>query len=351
MTDDDLEARLRRGFDQPLPAAPSSLRLGIDALPVQAPIHVRGTRGSRSVLAAALLGALLVGVVAMALTRDQASIAPGTTPSPTAPPTSSATSNATPTPDNQVDGLTILSVSDVLEGRSSGEIGGQPFALRGYWTGVLYAHSCAPPSEQPGDLEIYCHDGEFGITEQDEPFITVTVDSRAIPHSGPGITPYVREPEATRLYSAPGIVNGQPYPPVPIVVIGHFDDPEAADCRPQARQICLDRFVLDQIVEFDPQAVPTPGVTPSPTPFPFADPPPAPFTADRCSGDVPYSFVGWGRLADFGLDRGDPDTTYYIMVTRDEVDLGSPGGPRGRRICFAPEWDHSGLESDELPEP
>jgi hypothetical protein len=44
---------------------------------------------------------------------------------------------------------------------------------------------------QPGDLEIYCHDGEYGITERNEPAVVLTKDFRLVPATGPMLTPWI----------------------------------------------------------------------------------------------------------------------------------------------------------------
>lgn len=244
-----------------------------------------------------------------------------------------------------LDGLRVYSVSEILEARANASIKGEPSALRGFWTNRSAGHSCVPPEGQPGELELYCHDGEWGITERNEPIGTHTVDFRYIPAEGPRLTPWVPESLAAPLFNTP-IINNQLFPPVPIVVIGHFDDDRVALCRPESRKRCADRFVIDRIVDYRPEAVPTPGVTPSPSPFPFDSPPPAPFDVADCAGDGPYSFVGWITGAELGLDRYVAPTV-YAAITRDVVEVGNwfndPAGEgryrtMGRRICFGAEY-------------
>jgi hypothetical protein len=260
-----------------------------------------------------------------------------------------------------VDGLAVLMVSDVLAARAAGGLVDQPVAVGGYWSNGSVRHSCAPPPEQTGELELWCSDGEFGITELDERILTVDHHGYGIEAVGPHLTPWFPnelDPLAA-LFSLPPI-NGQPYPPVPIVIVGHFDDPRAADCRPAARQLCLDRLVVDRIAAFDLAAVPTPGVTPTPTPFPS----PAPaglFGPERCAGDVPYSFVGWTTTAELQLPF-EREGFVWAMVTADPVLLsGSPDWyddpngsghkyrPWGRWICLAEEGMGSSVEFGVVP--
>ena len=94
----------------------------------------------------------------------------------------------------------------------------------------------------------------FGITEADELIETPTPQG-SLPPRGPALLmPFVRDVDTTESFGLP-YINDQPHPPVPIVVIGHFDDPRAAECPPTSRQACLDRMVIDEIVEFKPRAV------------------------------------------------------------------------------------------------
>jgi hypothetical protein len=100
-------------------------------------------------------------------------------------------------------------------------------------------------------------------------------------------------------------------------------------CRPSVHDECLDRFVLDRVVAFDPASVPDPTPSPPPTPFPISDPPPAVFSEERCWPGVEYSFVGWAQLKDLDIKLGtqwDPETYVYAMVTRDLVTIGQGPG-------------------------
>ena len=328
----DLERRLQERLHEELPPAPAATRAFLERLPLDHPRIVARGGGGRGAVTAVIVGIGLVALASMAglggspEPSDGLVSPPSTTlPSPTGPPPPSA-------------GLTIHSVSELLDLRSDGRIGGERVALRGFWSDRRqdYYLSCIDPDSHPGELEVPCRDGTFGITERDEPIGTmnVTVYGETLERTnGPALTPFVEE-ALERLFDLPNI-NGQPYPPVPIVVVGHFDDPRAADCRPEFRQRCRDRLVLDEIVEFRPEAVPTPGITPSPTPFPFADPPLAPFTKADCFGDIPYSFIGWAPVSDYEIDNGSDDVV-FIMVTRDAVRfLGSVA----RRLCYAREGD------------
>jgi hypothetical protein len=194
-------------------------------------------------------------------------------------------------------------------------------------------------------------DGDWGITERDEAIKDLTIQRVANetriggpPAAGPHLTPLVPSDADQRRLFAQNDMNGQFWPPVPIVVLGHFDDPKAADCRKSARQLCLDRFVVDRVVMFDPDSVPAPTPSPSPTPFPVADPPPALFRTASCYGGVPKSFIGWKLFSDLDIGIDGPGYV-YAMVTRDVIPLGAwwrnpnyPGHKTrawGQGVCYA----------------
>jgi hypothetical protein len=185
-------------------------------------------------------------------------------------------------PPTNVDGLPVMSVSQVLDARAAGGLRNQSVAVGGYWSDgsrSVYVSCAAPvPWAQPGELELYCTDGLWGITELKEPVIVIDRDGYETPPSGPHLTPFIPNdlPGSEGLYSLPRI-NGERYLLVPIVVVGHFDDQRAAQCRPAATQLCLDRLVVDKIAYFNPAAAriwvststPLPPV-PTPTAVPVA---------------------------------------------------------------------------------
>ena len=250
-----------------------------------------------------------------------------------------------------VDGKPIMTVSQVLAARAAGGLLEATVAVGGWWSNAQIGHSCAAPSGNPGELELYCSDGEFGITELDEPIEVVDAQGYVTPPSGPHLTPWFDShiPGVDELFLLP-IINGQRYPPVPIVVVGHFDDPLAAQCRPEERKLCQDRLVVDRIVSFDAGSVATPAPTPTPTPFPSPAPSPL-FDASRCDGDVPYSFVGWTTTDALNIEFERPGHV-YAMVTRDVVQLtkgwqedGNGSGHKfqiwGQHVCLAEEDPHN----------
>jgi len=321
---DDIEARLRDSFrDAPLPGAPESMREYLAGLRY-------GPRAARRDLLS-WLWVFLIAVAALLVVV----IAVGGGSSAPLPPLSSdwtltAVSPSTTVAPVQttVDRLAVQTVSELLASRAAGEARGGPFALRGYWTTRYSLHSCVPPGGgQPGDLEIWCHDGEWGITERDEPIRFVDQTGRVKPAEGPHLTPWIASTDARERL---GTLPRPNWTPVPIVVVGHFDDALAADCRPEARQECLDRFVIDRIDMFDPSSVPAPTPSPTPTSFPISYPPPPLLTEELCYPGVAKSLMGWTTIADLDIPldrfRSRQGQYVYAMVTRDVVPLGDPSG-------------------------
>jgi len=59
------------------------------------------------------------------------------------------------------------------------------------------------------------------------------------------MTPYLPAEIAAELF----IPRFRNRPPLPILFVGHFNDPRAAQCRPVAQQRCLDRLVVERLVQ------------------------------------------------------------------------------------------------------
>jgi hypothetical protein len=346
----DFERELRERFHAlDLPPAPTTLTRATDIAATHPRLHPRRPL-------------LLLGVAAVVAAGSLA-LASGSLIDRTAPvdPYRSVLS-AGPSFPAEVDGHHVYTVSELISERAAGRVHDGPIALAGYWSYLGLMHSCAAPDAPTGELEIYCHDGEYGITEQNEPaMVLLDPGGRVAVAKGPMLTPWLpNEPWATQLVAVQP-VNGQPFPPVPIVVLGHLDDARAADCRPTARQTCLDRFVMDSLIDFRPDAVPTPAPTPTPSPFPFDSPPPAKFDADLCElsgkgATAGFSFVGWIDGADLDLDsqRDLSGETLYVAIAEKPVRIGAFHDSRGnyvlmgRRVCLTHEWDDGAMEFDAV---
>lgn len=252
-----IEVSLRRAK---LPPAPDSLRsraaslvTPTAALETKPVVQGRSSRSRPWLLLPA--AAILVALVAVTL------LLPGT-----------------PRPPTEVDGLPVLSVSQVLAQRAAGGLRNQPVAVGGFWTNAVIGHSCAVGAYS--ELEDLCHAREYGISVLNEPVLKFGRFHQIVYEAkGPHLTPYLPHDLAglDRMYGLPW-VNGEQYPPVPIVVVGHFDDRLADRCQPDRQQECRDRLVVDWIAYFNPRAagwaegIPTIEPTPPPPPPTYAAP-------------------------------------------------------------------------------
>jgi hypothetical protein len=188
---DDIERRLRddlRGAE--LPGAPESLRAYRRSL-VDVP-RASSTRRSPRLWVLLPAAVLLIGAAAY-IVGTQARVPPPTTPLPVVqgPTASTAAPPSLTTSVTTVDGIRVQSVSELLAARAAGEAKGGSYGLRGYWTDRQIGHSCVAPQGQPGELEVYCHDGEWGITERDEPILDANAMGRTKVAAGPHLTPYL----------------------------------------------------------------------------------------------------------------------------------------------------------------
>lgn len=325
MTLDDFENSLRDSLrTADLPPAPARLRAHLVDLPAREAPSRSPSKMVRTALA--------IGLVAVAvwLARPFSPVAVDN-----APTTGAARTIPTSTDD-------AYTVSALLAARTAGEIDATPVLVRGYWSALLVPLSCAAPSDEPGPLELYCRDGLWGLTEDPEPMLRL-VDGDSVVAKGPRITPFVPSRfEATLFGHAADPETALEV--IPAILKGHFDDPAADECRPEAESACRDRFVLDDVPSFDLKSGFLPAPTPTPTPFPFDSPPEPLFDVYDCAGDVPYSLVGWTRSSALGLKEPLPEVV-YAAVTRDVVLIGDwfldPAGSGqrfrtwARSVCYA----------------
>jgi hypothetical protein len=220
--------------------------------PTEPEVHVRplANRDRPSPRIGLYVGVLIAAAsCAAALAGCIAPLTPSTPP----PDASSSAVAEAPLPP-EVDGLPVLTISQAIAKRNAGELGDRAVAVRGYWSDASVPHGCVPPpGGNAGALEIYCVDREFGMTELNEPIEVISKQGRVTEGTGPWLTPYVTGDVtgAKQLFTLP-VINGQRFPPVPIVVVGHFKDSRSVDCRPEAKQLCRDRLVIDRIVVFGP---------------------------------------------------------------------------------------------------
>ena len=246
-------------------------------------------------------------------------------------------------------------VAQALAAQAVGSAADQ-MTISGYWSSVLTPRSCAPLSETPAPLEMYCQDGTSGITDVAEFVLTRDVSGRTTPATGTFLTPFVPEALATRyrLYDVdPSIGSLGPFP---ITVRGHFNDDRASDCRPSARQLCADRLVVDEVISLDTAwdgEIAAPATR-------DGNPVGKLFERSSCAGDVPYTFEGWSTTTELKM-RFQRDGQVYGMVTRDIVLVGGdewnddPYGSDlkfrvwGRQICIAEQGEDGVVLYDIVP--
>jgi hypothetical protein len=343
MTDErteNLEARLTAAFGRhALPPAPVGLYRHLEQVVDVGQALVARSGRRRLVAVAALVVLLALAWIAFIGIVLIGSV-PGAPDAETSPRATAITS---------VDGLPVRGVGAVLALRRAGGLRDQPVVVGGYWTNRSRPHSCVPPTGQPGLLEHYCSDGEYGITERNEPILRYVEPARAVPATGPSLTPQfdLDAAKGDFLFMSQ---FGFELPPLPIVVRGHFDDPRASDCRPEARQLCLDRLVVDRVVLFDIESAwaATPPLVQAT--FPDGEARPAPFGPDECPQVTDPGFVGWTVPAAIGLP--DEEGLVWVMVSRDdEVVYGDwtddPAGS-GRRLRMLAKQMCAARASDEL---
>jgi hypothetical protein len=252
-----------------------------------------------------------------------------------------------------IDGLPVRTVSEVLALREARGLRNQPVAVRGYWSD-RWNPNCASPLERPGALELWCGDGRYGITERPEPI----VDDRGLTTTGPSLTPFLDESAYGTNLVFDLTHSRWELPPIAIVARGHFDDPRAADCRPEARQRCLDRLVLDRIVSFDlaTALASTPALVP--VDFGSDEEPPARFDAADCQGIDAVGFVGWASPEALVLP-GD-GILYYAAVSKhgllampwtdDPARAGHRARLMDRKMCVGSSNERvGGVEGPRLP--
>lgn len=161
------------------------------------------------------------------------------------------------------DGLPVVTVADANALAYGTADPALPIAVAG-WYSQAPVHSCPAPIGPDGRmrstsrLELYCVQGDWGLTARDEPVVDVTITSSseftsiAVRHRT--VTGSVLQP----VFGLSGIpLDAYPrsgadespatWEPIPVVLVGHVHDPGAAACEPDTRQACLQRFVVDHV--------------------------------------------------------------------------------------------------------
>lgn len=146
----------------------------------------------------------------------------------------------------QVDGLPVITVAAAMSARDAGVAG--PFAVVG-WYSEAPMHSCPAPFREVNPLELYCHQGDWALSDRREAAVTVKVtragDMTSIEVRGNNLVGPWLQPVYEGADSLAG--PGEPWKPSLVVVVGHFRDPSAVTCPLEIRQACMDRFVIDKL--------------------------------------------------------------------------------------------------------
>jgi hypothetical protein len=313
-----------------LPPAPATLHDFLDDLPRTA------AAPRRSVPRWATIGALAAGLGVVAVVGwgaifGQGGFGPGGEPTPT--PIVSPSASPSPTPESSSDTYPAYVAGELLDRRADGTIGGEQVILIGFYSDLR--RSPVPcPSLSAATLELGCFDRRQGVTGADAA-VGAFVDGQFEPTQAPVVHPYwpeslAADPEAAALL---GLTAAGPVAPVAVTLIGHFDDPLAADCPADASPPCADRFVVDDVLLFtDPTPTPTPAT--AATPFPIDSPPPPPTWMDGCTSDrfqdgplpgdpidPPYAQAGWIPKSDIPFEffaaEMLPEFVYYAVVEGD----------------------------------
>ena len=250
---DPLAARLRDALTAPHDALPDGL--------VEATLTaVRATRQDRPwprlgilAAAAAVLAVAFVGAIAIGIPRD-------TEPTGTAAPSTAIATPVTPTPDAtppvSVDfpatvlGLDVISVSDALAVRDAP--GGARHAGPARGPGLV--HEPWPdslPDRAAGDeLESSCPADFVWLMEEPESIVTVTEEGgvNGRPPTGPALNPRfvggVAAPDALTRRAGGRSLDPDP---VPVVLVGHWNDGRAAYCTAAGMADCARAFVVDGV--------------------------------------------------------------------------------------------------------
>lgn len=154
-----------------------------------------------------------------------------------------------------VAGFDVLTVEAAIEVQQADD--GRTIAVGGWYQAGLLP-SCPAPLEEPALLEGYCSADFTWLMAEPERLFHATAGalSGGAP-TGPSLHPMFLEslPPPTREFPKEGDSI-----PTAVVLVGHFDDPRASDCRDEVRQVCLDRFIVEHVAWVEPGVAQPPPV-------------------------------------------------------------------------------------------
>jgi hypothetical protein len=138
-----------------------------------------------------------------------------------------------------IDGLPVLTVSQALAMRDSGQARGRILAVQGFYSSGG-GHLCTAPRGPTSELEgwLRCNSQDSALAERDEP-AGATNDVFLVP-VGPHLRPHF--PGYTR-----GDLNVRPGETAEVVLLGHFADRRSRLCSPERLMECQEVFFVDRV--------------------------------------------------------------------------------------------------------
>jgi hypothetical protein len=301
----DLERRLRDGLAQAkLPAAPVGLRDRVEGLDYRPLVSASSPPARRR-------WALPAGIAALVLVVGLIGVVAGTRPP------------------IIVDGLRVLTVGELLDARTAGQLAGDRVAVGGYWSfRPASTGFCGPVRGL-----VACNQEPGTIAELPE-------SPYAFEHGYP-IPPVGRYLEPVMPGDAFDLGrltdNAEPRSVVPIVVVGHFDDPRSDNC-PDV-QACRDLFVVDRLAYVGAAVLLKPAPCYSSELAPLGPPWTIDAVAGRSSLIALVSFHGFGDSFWNTFDGQPPAVSQLpqdaLILTAVTVNVERPirGAPGGSRLA------------------
>jgi hypothetical protein len=138
-----------------------------------------------------------------------------------------------------IDGLPILTVSEAIAMRASGQAEGRILAIQGFYSSAD-AHRCQPPRTPISELEgwLRCRSQDSALAERDEP-VGATPTGGLLP-AGPHLRPHFPGYTHADLNAPPGQTTE-------VVFLGHFDDRRARLCSAERLVECREVFFVDRV--------------------------------------------------------------------------------------------------------
>ena len=157
-------------------------------------------------------------------------------------------------------GMPVITVAQASSLAAAGKLDSRDVAVAGYWAELELP--CPYPGSYIGALESWCRSAGFADTPEGA---KACVDMGTQTCSGAGqdsMAPWLMSDTLGDPDYFPGPTDVKP---IPIVVIGHTDDPRELQCRPGTEEQCARDFVADRV------AWATVDLEPNPSAFNYTD--------------------------------------------------------------------------------